>query len=337
MRGGVYAQGIIVDLELNEFRTFSLSAKDFCDYLKIPSDYLFDIGTDQSNTCTGITLRSVKEKWLIMFEVINEDVPFDTYRRILLLILDKILKNTKVRYLIMEDPLGYITGKRQQSLAKLKDILTEFVENYEGFKCEKFDFIPPQSWRKGLMTSQNPYPKTSKEACVWEIQKLYPLTKNMISHKKITGTDYDGFESCGIIIGYLNRYGISNDSNIVKIVGPRNTSKVGLAYFIYGTKAQERLNSIVKDIIAIQPDLSQKVKIYNEEEGIYGNAKMSLVDNFTVTIVSEDLDKISIMHRFRYAWNLEDPMFMVVLVKSSLKTRTLSYLEGLTEPSEIFY
>lgn len=337
MSSSVNTQGIIIDLSTDTFKTFSLGAEEFCEYFKLPEGVIFDIGADQSNTCTGITIRSVEPGWLIMFEVINDGVTFDFYRKILLLIFDRILYGTKIRYLIMEEPLGYITGRRQESLTKLKNLLKDFIENYDHFECKKFDFIAPQSWRKGLMSKDNPHPKTSKLACVWEIQRMYPLTVNMKSHEKSTGTDYDGFESCGILVGYLNRYSISNDTDVIKILGPRNTIKIGIGYFIYGPKAQERLISLLKDLKAIQPSLEYKVKLYNEEEGVYGNAKMSLVDDLTVTEIVEDLDKVAIMHRFRYPWNLDDSMYMIVINKKCLKTRTENFLETVEEPVEIFY
>ena len=336
----IYVNVLLADLRTDEYVYKSMSVKEFIKSFKLKDGVIYDIGMDQSNTCTGIGIVSMDNTYLAMMEVINGGVDFSYYRNALLSTLSTILSGAKVRYFIMEEPLGYITGKRNKYLTELKNLLVNFFESGKGDNVSKFDRTAPQTWRSGLIKKDNPHPKNSKDACVYEIKKLFPVTGNFVSHvKPTTGkADFDGFESLGILVGFKNKHEIRNDSDVVKILGPKNGIKSGVAFFTYEDESLTEFTNLVTLVKECNPKLGEVVvKLYNEESTLYENVKMSLVDDFTVTSIVNDLDVISICNLFNRKMVDGYVMNMIVVPNSLIKPSFLKSLDKSEVHYELFY
>lgn len=325
-----------LDLITRKYTNSLLGASDFVNKFSLESEKLYDVALDQSNTCTGMTIRTVKEDRLIITEVINNGIDLHVYRNILVNILGRILPGKRVRYFLIEEPLGYITGQRNRELSKLKDVLTKFVSKTKGLDIKKFDTTPPQTWRSGLIKKDNPHPKNSKLACVFEVKRLYPETEAVQSHAKEAGTDYDGYESCGILCGYINKHAITNDSDVVKIIGPINTAKQGFGIFI-NSNDQKTLSDVIKLINMCYPKLGDpNLKYYNEDNTLYENVKMSLVDDFTITTIVSSLANLSVRHLFQLGYG-EGLFYLIVIPATGLKEKFIKALVLLDAHCELFY
>ena len=81
----------------------------------------------------------------------------------------------------------------------------------------------------------------------------------------------------------------------------KNTRKEAVSFFKYVDVSSGDFASIMNEVMKVPKDVSLgrelKVKNYNDEGNVYCNAKMSLVDPFTFTVVTEDLDILSTLIR----------------------------------------
>lgn len=330
----------LIDLEKEEYINLTHSAKEFSNSIKLDDNLVYDVALDQSNTCTGLTIMSTNNRYLFISEIINDGIDFDTYRRTLILILKRILGGKNVRYLIIEKPLGFITGKKNIHLDRLKKMLEDFINTSNDLKVLRFEETSPQTWRSGLMKKDNPFPKNSKEACVFEVNRLYPLTKYFKSHiKSNTGkADYDGLESLGILLGFKSKHSVNADGERIKILGPLNSTKQAFTCFIYEQRDLSITKNILKNISIFLPNLdSPCMKYYNEDYSLYENIRMSLVDDLTFTLISKSLDVICILNYFNLKFKHDNVLSMIVLPNSVVNNKLKIFLKDNNICCEIYY
>lgn len=329
--------GIILDLKTRETATFVKGADEFINSFHLDKEvYYYDVGIDQSNTCTGVGI--VSEDVIIILEIANVyHIHFSIYRKVLLRILESVFKDLKLGYTVLEEPLPYISKNQNKELVALKNFLKDNLPNV--IKTTKFDTAFPQVWRAGIIKSKdNPHKKTSKEATVWEVLKLYPELREFksLTFNPTNNKGFDGFEALGIIIGYKSRHNIQ-DGTYEKILGPKNTTKQALAIFVYEDKNLEKLKLLMTNIRDIMGEIP-KLKIYNEEESLYINARMSLTDNFTVTeVTSENYILAQLILMGIEEQDINKKLYMVVLPLNSVKKNLLNFLLDYNYYTEFYY
>lgn len=324
----VVVNSFAADVVTTESIQLRKGPRDFVNTFSLGSNVLYDIGIDQSHSCTGVCIQPVEGDDILILELDNKALSLEHYRRTLKTILTKTLSKINIRYCVLEEPLPFISGNQNKALVTLKNDLISLFRDSGYFNIKHFDLIKPQSWRKGLITKDNPYGPKTKLATVHEIQKLYPVTKKFVpcyTHE----SGYDGFDACGIIIGYKQRHAVNNDSSITKILGPRNTTKQGCAIYCYcDANDQTELQELIRAINSYTPNLgSPVVKIYNDEDILYGNQKMSLVDDFTITAVTTPVDIVSVALKYKFTMEDGKQLFMIVLPLKKLKVSLIEYLE----------
>lgn len=324
----VVVNSFAADVVTNESIQLRKGPRDFVNTFSLGSNVLYDIGIDQSHSCTGVCIQPVEGDDILILELDNKALSLEHYRRTLKTILTKTLSKINIRYCVLEEPLPFISGNQNKALVTLKNDLISLFRDSGYFNIKHFDLIKPQSWRKGLITKDNPYGPKTKLATVHEIQKLYPVTKKFVpcyTHE----SGYDGFDACGIIIGYKQRHAVNNDSSITKILGPRNTTKQGCAIYCYcDANDQTKVQELIRAINSYTPNLgSPVVKIYNDEDILYGNQKMSLVDDFTITAVTTPVDIVSVALKYKFTMEDGKQLFMIVLPLKKLKVSLIEYLE----------
>lgn len=332
---------IIIDVENKKHVLGIYPAGEFLNSFSLEKNDCYDVGIDQSTSCTGIGIKSLDGKTVIVLEVVNNGLHSSRFTPALINFILRLLGGFEIRYLVIEQPLPYVSGQRNSVLTNLKNMLTSAILTDEKMNVKHFDSILPQSWRKGLIQKDNPFDKRSKRATVHEIIKKYP---NMKAFKSITynptdSSGFDGFESLGIIEGYINRHAITNDNNITKIIGPKNTTKQAIGIFLY-TDDLDRVMEIANNIASFEPKLGEpQIKYYNEEETIYANIRMALVDGITITTVSKAIDVTAIKMMFNIKEIDDDGklMFMIVIPKNNLKKNTIQYLIDCNLNVDIFY
>ncbi len=276
--------------------------------LDLDESKVYDIGIDQSTTCTGIAICPLDESFTIILEVFNFDRDA-YYVPQLCKFIRKTLHNVNIRYLVMEEPLGYISGRRNSTLAKLKKTLLPLKDE---LNVKHFDTILPASWRHGLMPKAIKGDRRKKDTVVNTLLEMYPKFRDTLGY---WNTDYDGIEALGIIIGFKNRHGVDNQG-FLKIIGPVNTKKRAIAFFKYIDLDDNFDSYVSKEMSTFKLYVNHKdtlhFKSYNEEFNLYGNVKMCLVDNYSSTIVTDELDVLSICIKHQIVPS--DNKFMLMFV-----------------------
>lgn len=331
---------ILLDLVNNYYRIGQQTAREFVNNFKLEfSSNLYDVALDQSTSCTGVAIKAVDDSFILVLEVVNSGTQSLFMINSLKRILEMLLTGKSLRYVIIEEPLPFISGHHNAKLTSLKNDLIQFFKS-DCFEINNQPLIKPQSWRAGLIQKDNPHVKNSKEACVFEVLKVYPLMQNFIpiTHNPTNDSGFDGFESLGILLGYLNRFSVTNETNIVKILGPKNTTKAGIGIFSYSDSNLTEIKEIVEFLSQACSKIgTPKVKIYNEEEGVYSNVKMSLVDDFTLAKITKEIDQISILLRFGILPQENKSVYMLVIPKSLINKNVIDYLLSKGVYIETFY
>lgn len=313
---------IVIDTESGLFKKNILEARKFMNTVRLDTNLTYDVAIDQSTSCSGIAIRSIDNSSIMVMELYDSETLYSSnYVTGLKAILNTLLPSLSIRYLILEEPLPYISENQNKKLVALKKDLIKFFDS-SLIKSEHFLLMKPQSWRAGLIKKDNPHGRRSKMSTVHEVMNKYPLMRNFLQITRNPSNDggYDGFESLGILLGTLSRYSVKNDTKVVKVLGPKNTIKVGVGIFIPvcndDIKPVAEVCNFVCSLCNTQE--TPKVKIYNDEEGIYNNVKMSLTDNLTLCEVTEELDRLSIFIKYNIPFDYQYGLYMLVVPLSYL-------------------
>lgn len=277
--------------------------------LELDKDKVYDVGIDQSTTCTGITFYPLDNSFTIVLEVLNFDRDA-YYVPQLLRFIRNTLSNIELRYLIMEEPLGYVSGRRNAALSKLKKTMVPLKDE---LNVKHFDTILPPAWRHGLMPKAVKGDRRKKETVVDAVLELYPELESSLPY---WNSDCDGIESLGILVGYKARHGVTDDGTL-KIIGPTNTKRRAVAFFNYldlDDSTSDKVKSGMDHFkMYVHHKDELKFKTYNEEHNVYNNVKMCLVDNYSCSIITDELDLISICIELGLTPKASGLMFMFVV------------------------
>ena len=300
--------GYLKDKELNIYRELIQSFS-----LTLDKSKVYDIGIDQSTTCTGIAICPLDESFVSILEVLNFDRDA-YYVPQLCNLIRKMFSGINIRYMIMEEPLGYVTGRRNNTLTKLKNTLKPL---HEELDVTQFGTILPPAWRHGLMPKAGNGDRRKKETVVRTLIDMYPELEGFLPY---SNGDYDGLEALGIIKGFKARHGV-DDSGGLKIIGQPNTKKRAVAFFKslpLDDNTSARMN---EDMENFKRYIHHKEKLhfksYNEEHNLYGNVKMCLVDDYSCSIITDELDVIAACIEMKI--NPEPNSFLFMFVANANK------------------
>lgn len=318
----------MIQISLGFLKGDSEKLLTFQDYIedfefKLNPNKVYDVALDQSNTCTGICIRPLDKSFLVIMEVLNVNTPNDVYRLQLKNFLQEILGPYSIRYLIMEEPLGYITGRRNVQLNKLKSVLMELKQT---LNVKVFTTVPVTSWRHGLMPKKQEGDRRKKDTVVRAVLEHYPPLEDFLGYSNI---DTDGIEAVGILLGYIARHGVEDGA--LKIIGKINTRKKSLGCFKYIDITNRTLDDVLKeDFFFVNQIAIGKggcvYKTYNSEFNLHGNAKMALEDPFTITAVSVELDVLAMLIKMKLTPKKNHVLFMASIHERMLDVEDIRTL-----------
>ena len=136
---------IIIDVENKKHVLGIYPAGEFLNSFSLEENDCYDVGIDQSTSCTGLGAIDIDNKMIFCCEVSNEGLDISYYTQALKNFFKYFLSCCKLRYLVMEEPLPYISGNQNHVLVTLKKDLNDLFTSGE-FDYKKFDLIKPQSW-----------------------------------------------------------------------------------------------------------------------------------------------------------------------------------------------
>ena len=337
-----------------------LTIFDLLKELKFDPSKIYDIGLDQSSSCTGLCVVSSDMSHIVMAELASNGLAYEYYKRQLFTVLKGLLENLPIRYFIMEDPLKYSSRSQNPKLVDLKNSILEFInEGKHGFNFEHFAKIQPQSWRAGLLGSVTEFfengdgepislRKTSKRATAFTLMRQFPVTKHFLKvcHNPTESSGYVAYDALGIVVGYRARFAVREDSNITKIQGSKTSlsSSYGI-FFDCSTQTGNNEFSLVINFLSTEGNLGKpRLKFYNEEETIYNNVKMAIAsadgvnarERFVVSKVTDPLVVVQLCALFGWKNSRSENVYMIVIPIKKIKKVVTSLVEECTDFIKVY-
>ena len=202
-------------------------------------EHTYWVGIDQSTTCTGIFMIDADDnmKSYAMLDIKREGTDKEVYFRGLHGILNMILTSANIKMVVAEEPFSSKFAPASSMILKeLKGKLMSWFSQIPQLRDVPIHTIYPQTWKSKICEvsmSKNDAIKYSdavkdKKTMASLLCRTYPLLQNYLNLH--FSTDCDGFDACGIILGYiLYSHTKSGMPRICGIKEQRHVSFVGYA------------------------------------------------------------------------------------------------------------
>ena len=239
----------------------------------LPRDKTYDIGLDQSSSCTGIAIRSIDGDLEMIVDVRNNSFNKNTFYRELKGVLRKLVNGRNIRLVVCEDPIP-AKGKKYAStvLLELRGQISAWMEEIPEFNQASFNSLYPQSWKSLIVDkSKGKHRSNDKECIASDICDIVPRFrkyKNIYASK-----DYDAFDAFGILLGYI-RYAYT-EAGVPKICGKiekRHRAFVGYRYVPITDIQDGTLNKFFGETLSL---FNPQYREYNTRYSKYENIRMA--------------------------------------------------------------
>ena len=246
---------------------------------------VWDIGIDQSTSCTGLTIMNAEETVAGTFDL-HRDRSLDdrVFYRELKQFLTRLVANKKVRILVFEKPVPNPRFKSAQHvLYELKGRLEEWVYEIPELENAKiFDSIYPQTWKSLVMDKSAGKNRANKKIEIArDMIKLFPALREY--GQAYPYTDYDGFDSLGILTGF-KRYAF-NEVGMEQIHGTIEKRHTAVVYYFTADKAMkfdEVFKAAFGDLSVVTDLQGMKFLAYNLRYKFNENIRMASSGNYPV-------------------------------------------------------
>lgn len=237
--------------------------------IRLNTNCTWDIGIDQSTRCTGICVQSTDGRFQILFDAHRDGAMLgkDFYKD-LFNFLKRLVCGQNVRLVVLERPAPKAMYA-SRVLEELKGHVEEWLNQIPELEDAKSDALFPQTWKSYVVDkSKGKNRANDKWAISADLCDRFPLLSDYREHYPYT--DYDSFDACGILNGYLSyAYTQSGDEKIHGIKEKRHVSLVGYKWVnkaavqdVLGDFDQYFLNKI-------------KILVYNRNFNLHDNIRMA--------------------------------------------------------------
>lgn len=290
---------------------------------ELPLGKTYDMGIDQSTTCTGITIRDKDRNFTLTVEVFNETRD-PNYIKSLISYLKKHYSKYRYRLIFLEEEMGWGSGLKTKLLSGLRKDIQNTIEY--NFTYNQVKPIPVNVWREGVYENA-PGPivgdKRKKETAIQEIIKQFPYLEKFVFY---SNKDCDGIESLGILEGGTNKYLINNslDGGIVKNVGTITHSKKGFLVMKYAkvNDSEQEFTNLVNLLKSYKLDTALQIKTYDDDHNAYSNFKMALSSDLSVLLIDEEMPILSCLLMLDECYK-EGYMLYTLVFSSKIMSKTL--------------
>ena len=295
--------------------------------LALPKAYKYLVGIDQSTTCTGIYIQDVNDtiNFICDFQRM-EDV--GSYTEKLLLFLRKLLKDREVLLFVYEAlPTGAMPNIILEKLHKQISGWRMTDPMFANLSPLTFDDIPPGMWKSHVYLG-------SKERYANAFNTKLEIAKDICEQKtnllpflaEIKSKDYDAFDACGILLGYLREHFLNGTFNL-------KLRRIGGQTKFYDDVfcAVSKVDSQGKDLMF--QDIGEKLhKVLGDGTVpfLYWNEKYSFIENIRKALTYDDLivtllDDIRVETSLQFRYNIKlrgkEKIFLVLAKSKSLSRR----------------
>lgn len=320
--------GIIAYNNLNEYTLISRNiAKKF--NITLPTDRTYEIGIDQSTSCTGVYIQDLKDEINILLEIEFANPSKKSYFMELFSLLRRIITQVNVSLLVCEKPIP----KDSQSytyrvLTELFGRLESFLEMEPSLENTDLKSIYPMSWKSKIVDKSKGTGRINNKVCIAEdICDKKPILRNylLVSPAK----DLDGFDACGILLGYKKC--AFTENGMPKIYGEIEKRHTTYVYYRYVDMSNIENTQQLKDVLYgcfgetvtyYQPQF----KIFNSEYNLLRNIKMaSSTYKMTVTSIPNKLLE-PLRWEFGFDYDKNKTMFAYIVKDKEFSKRDITVL-----------
>lgn len=291
--------------------------------IKLDHKRVWDIGIDQSTSCTGICVQSTDNRFQLLFDVYRDKAMLkkDFYKDLFNLLRRLVMEQT-IRLVVMERPAPKAMYA-SRVLEELKGHVEEWISQIPELEAAKSDSLFPQTWKSYIVDkSKGKNRFKDKRAISADLCDRFPLLNDY--RLRYPYTDYDSFDACGILNGYL-AYAYTQ-SGEEKIHGTKEKRHVSLVGYKWVNKS-----SVQEALVDFDQYFLNKIKllVYNKDFNLHDNVRMasSNYDASMTVLPRNSLDQFM----WKYGIDPEDEsklMTMFVFRKGQFSTSDLRVIEA---------
>lgn len=288
--------------------------------INLDPNMVWDIGIDQSTSCTGVTIMNVDETMAGTFDI-HRDRSLEDYvfYRELKQFLTRLVANKKVRILVFEKPVPNQRFRNaQRVLYELKGRLEEWVYDIPELESAAiFDSIFPHSWKPLVMDkSKGPNRSNNKLEIARDLIDKFPALREYgLSYPY---TDYDGFDSLGILTGF-KKYAF-NAVGMEQIHGTIEKRHIA-AVFYYAADKDKNFKEVFEEAFSYYHEFASlwemKFLAYNLRYNLTQNIRMASSGRVPVMTMLPPKDHLYV--KCNFDMDVDDKnVFAFIFKKSSL-------------------
>ena len=284
-------------------------------------DHTYYVGIDQSTTCTGIFIMDVDLKSYVMLDVKREGTDKDIYFRGLHGVLNMILTSANIKMVVLEEPFSSKFAPASSMILKeLKGKLLAWFSQMPQLRQVPIHTIYPQTWKSKIcdvsMNKNDPIKYSdavkNKKAMASLLCRTFPLLQNYLNLH--FSTDCDGFDACGIILGYI-MYSHTK-SGMPRICGIKEQRHVSLVCYAQVAKSEiTGRDALCRPLGEANYSCSPVMLAYNTDYNRHDNIRMASSNWDAVVTVLPAKQTEELCWRFGFVPDNDKAIIMFVFRK----------------------
>lgn len=285
----------------------------------------WDIGIDQSTSCTGICIQSIDKAYRVLLDVHRGAcVEKREFYRMLQKFLERTVRGKNIRFVITERPAPK-AGYSARILEELLGHLENMIDNIDELSLAKQEAILPQTWKhyivdKSKGTNRSKYKENIAEDLCDRFPTLLPYFLDY------PYTDYDSFDACGILNGFME-YAYTPDGS-EKIHGMKEKRHV--SFVAYEWVPKDNLASAFKgNLLGYVVNRPIKLLAFNDAYDLHTNIRMASSNNELIYTILPKKQLNQFM--WKYGIDPEDDTHVMVMLVARKGKFTKSEYKQLQE------
>lgn len=232
----------------------------------------FEIGIDQSTTCTGICITDTQNTCYCLVDFKRESTDKDLYKVQLKKLVSEIVKGLRINLIVFEKPLNKRFSKATPVLRELFGFIKSWKLEIDELYDAKSDSIFPHQWKAKVLDKSKGTGRTAikSEIAIDICDKIPVLNRYRIV---CPAKDFDSFDATGILMGYkLQKY--TSDGKAINFGSAVYNYKMSV-FLKYLPKELIYNKQAIIDYLPINKDIKNfPILEYSDEHSFYDNIKM---------------------------------------------------------------
>lgn len=318
-------KGTVVSIPLSSIKGFSIGLLD---------GYQWDIGIDQSTTCTGFCIQSSNREYQILLDVYRDRaLQKNVFYQDLFFLLKNTVSDKNIRMVIMERPAPKAMYA-SRVLEELKGHVEEWILQISEMKHSVVDSLYPQTWKSFMVDKSKGKNRSNVKRCVAEdICDRFPLLRDYFFTDASSG--YDSFDACGILNGYLEYAYTSNGSE--KIHGVKEKRHTSLVGYVWVSK--DSPSAVVSSLGKYGFEIFKPHGlVYNDRFSLHDNIRMASSNyECSCTVIPPEL-----LDQFMWKYGIDPSddskmLLMFALNKGRINAANIKYFKDVVPWNEEVY